>query len=760
MRHVTRWFGVAAFLLTTACGGDGGDPPPTTPPIDDGRPRIPQTTVVVDSAAAPIVSDSAAQASGVVKLLTTQNLSLDPGDVMVGKQGGGFVRRVSSVARRGDTLVVTTSEATLEDAVERGSFSTTVPVRLNAAPTVNFHRLPDGTVSAVHWGATRVTHLAQGVSVRNGRIEISGLAFSTGVGLSLEVTEGWVRFEPDATLEIDLSNFRITRARAVATGQLTAHAAVRLAASRDVQSLSAADTFALFERDFHGTIGPVPVSGRVRVGLTVGMLAQAQAGLLSGGFDLATQLGLGVQYQSGQWSPIFERGAGFTPIPLAWDGEFSVEATTGVKPHLAFILYPQFRRFVQPEVLLEAGPQAKLRGEVNVGGQGKWRRSLTTGIGGKAEASLEMLGRSVAAAELPFTLTENVIWADSGVSVGRLSGRVVDGLTYAGIASATITFAREDGTGSPVSSTTGANGSYLSPELAAGRYTVTAAAANYVTARLNGAVVLRDDTVTVESIPLVPASPFAGSISGVVRNARNNNVVGGARVELRQGMNAVSGPVVGTTTTSASGGYALANVAPGTYTVRVQATGFVDGVRTGIVVGQRDVPGQDVVVSPDGTVSELRIVLTWGANPSDLDSHLTGPVAGGGRFHVYYSASGSLNGPPWAALDVDDVTSYGPETVTIVQQLAGVYRYSVHNYSDRSSTSSTRLSTSGARVDVYRGNTLLQRYFVPNQPGTIWTVFELEGNRVTPVNTMSYNASFDQGGLNGGSADRLPQKHP
>jgi uncharacterized protein YfaP (DUF2135 family) len=33
----------------------------------------------------------------------------------------------------------------------------------------------------------------------------------------------------------------------------------------------------------------------------------------------------------------------------------------------------------------------------------------------------------------------------------------------------------------------------------------------------------------------------------------------------------------------------------------------------------------------------VRIVLDWKANPSDLDSHLTGPVSSGnGKFHIYY----------------------------------------------------------------------------------------------------------------------------
>ena len=52
---------------------------------------------------------------------------------------------------------------------------------------------------------------------------------------------------------------------------------------------------------------------------------------------------------------------------------------------------------------------------------------------------------------------------------------------------------------------------------------------------------------------------------------------------------------------------------------------------------------------------EYRVILTWGSSPSDLDSHLEGP-----GYHVFYSNKTGKN----AELDVDDTTSYGPETVT------------------------------------------------------------------------------------------------
>lgn len=320
---------------------------------------------------------------------------------------------------------------------------------------------------------------------------------------------------------------------------------------------------------------------------------------------------------------------------------------------------------------------------------------------------------------------------------GWLTGRVVDAETGAALAGASLAF-RQSGAfrGSAVA---GTDGSYTSPRLAAGTYEVWANHAGYVGVVLHGAGVEREATRVLETIPMVRESSSPGSISGSVRNARHNGSVPGATVELRSGMNATDGPLVATTTADGSGNYRFTGLGAGTYSIQARAGGFADAVQTGIVVGNRDVSGQNLSMSP--LSEDITIVLRWGAAPRDLDSHLTGPTESGSRFHVYYAGSGNLAGSPYAALDIDDVSSYGPETITISRQFAGTYRYSIHDYSNRSLNPSTALATSGAQVKVYRGGTLLDEFYVPNEPGTLWTVFELEGNTLRAVNAMGYQSS-------------------
>ncbi len=46
-------------------------------------------------------------------------------------------------------------------------------------------------------------------------------------------------------------------------------------------------------------------------------------------------------------------------------------------------------------------------------------------------------------------------------------------------------------------------------------------------------------------------------------------------------------------------------------------------------------------------------------------------------------------------------------------------------------------------VKVYKGSGLFAEFFVPNEAGTLWEVFEIDGNNLTPINTMSYHSNED-----------------
>jgi len=144
-----------------------------------------------------------------------------------------------------------------------------------------------------------------------------------------------------------------------------------------------------------------------------------------------------------------------------------------------------------------------------------------------------------------------------------------------------------------------------------------------------------------------------------------------------------------------------------------------------------------------------QITLTWGEAPRDLDSHFTTPAtaAGAARPHVYYGARGDLGQSPYAALDTDDTSSFGPEVVTVSRAFAGRYRYSVHNYSGQGSGAIERSGASVTLIVPRPG--IVRRFDVPtsNPAGQdVWRVFDLvmdsAGNiAVEPINAFAPSSS-------------------
>jgi hypothetical protein len=140
--------------------------------------------------------------------------------------------------------------------------------------------------------------------------------------------------------------------------------------------------------------------------------------------------------------------------------------------------------------------------------------------------------------------------------------------------------------------------------------------------------------------------------------------------------------------------------------------------------------GMTYALSPVMTnLDGLRIVLNWGAEPRDLDSHIAFP-----RNHIYWERKVGTE----ANLDVDDVDSYGPETITINKKHAGEsYVYAVHDFTNQDRPGSDGLSRSHAKVLVYIGQSLVRSYYVPNQPGNLWTVFRITAEgEFQDINTM------------------------
>jgi len=184
----------------------------------------------------------------------------------------------------------------------------------------------------------------------------------------------------------------------------------------------------------------------------------------------------------------------------------------------------------------------------------------------------------------------------------------------------------------------------------------------------------------------------------------------------------------------------------GNFQIRIKKSGsatlggFLENkVTNEITSGPRDTDFVETTCLTLATLANsIKIKLTWGEAPDDLDSYLTLPNGS----VISYHGKGNLLAEPFVNLDVDDTNSFGPEIVTVRKLMVGTYSYAVRNFSG-THTPDTTLSP--AKVELTAsGNTSL--YAPP--PGeatsgkTVWTVFNLVVAAncsvvVTPVNTWS-----------------------
>ena len=214
--------------------------------------------------------------------------------------------------------------------------------------------------------------------------------------------------------------------------------------------------------------------------------------------------------------------------------------------------------------------------------------------------------------------------------------------------------------------------------------------------------------------------------------------VSGLDVLVREGKdNSTSSPLYSTKTTN-NGDYTINNLRPGYYTLEIKGNNYIPLYYTFYFDGNYMEGNSNFSVSKTLGDNEVRIVLTWGEHPRDLDSHLVGP---NNAYHIYY-ANKSYDGRS-VFLDIDDTSSYGPETITIRNLNSGNYKYFVHDYTNAHSNTSNWLSNSGATVTVYKGNRILGSYTIDKGiPSTIWEVFEIKNGELFILNNYKYVQDF------------------
>jgi hypothetical protein len=258
--------------------------------------------------------------------------ALAPGHVIVGEQGGGYLRTVERVEASDRQLVVHTQPAAITDAIAnaRARFAIELPGAGPAAAT----------------GAITLVDLT-------GRVLVDTTV--SGVPVRATIVRGTVALEPTLTVELAIARRQVRELGLEVTGTITGSleialqigGAVTLAREVDLSGPAAALLTYPFVFVVPTPIGPLPVAGALELDAIAGIAATATAkGSLTAGVTGEVALALRAEYADGAWAV---EGA------PAW-------RATAQPPQRAALVASEVRAYVRPEVRVRlygvAGPRA------------------------------------------------------------------------------------------------------------------------------------------------------------------------------------------------------------------------------------------------------------------------------------------------------------------------------------------------------------------------------------------------------------------
>lgn len=225
-----------------------------------------------------------------------------------------------------------------------------------------------------------------------------------------------------------------------------------------------------------------------------------------------------------------------------------------------------------------------------------------------------------------------------------------------------------------------------------------------------------------------------GKVKGAITSATTGEVVKGVKLTVYSGYNTKSGDEVATFNTKADGKYQF-ELPAGYYTVKLSKDKYVDSYFNIVSDGGKTIEDVNASISMYMELgSSYRVVLSWGDEPSDLDSHLV-CKAENYSYHVSFEGKRGYDNKDTevATLDVDDTDYYGPETTTFTVETGAQYEYYIDWFAGTGTWAG-----SNAKIEVYNGSMLAYVYNVPMNNGSSgdWHIFTINNGIYRSINEI------------------------
>jgi hypothetical protein len=304
----------------------------------------------------------------------------------------------------------------------------------------------------------------------------------------------------------------------------------------------------------------------------------------------------------------------------------------------------------------------------------------------------------------------------------------------------------------PISATSTSGGSYSLNVDQYRDYVITYSKEGYTTVTQNYSTFssgINPATVTMftteETLSMTAVTPTLN-----ITDSRNGDTLSSVTIKIREGYNNRLGDVQNSINSSDGTGLSLT---PGTYTLELNKTGYENKYLTVTITSTTTSINADLLsINTSSTVNSnafATIIVRWGENPVDIDSHLLfnntdvyfGNTSNGGI--PIDKSNPCATSSVVASLDLDDTDSYGPETTTICDGTAGPFAFKLHHFSG-----SSNIGASPTTVELITRDGSRYEFVAPTTgfagDDDVWDVFTLSTDQsVTRTNTIDSSSSLN-----------------
>jgi len=264
-------------------------------------------------------------------------------DILVGDEGEGFLRKVTSVSANGNTLTMQTTQANMEDVFKIATIEFTTDISESSS-------MNNGKSQEL-----KVNYLAKGVRLSGNGLEydFSNTVLYQEGPLTFKITNGTATFNPNFSFKSDYSfpgglsylDFKADNAN------LTIDCDISLSASAGVSIPEFSTTLMDFDKNIRILVLGFPVKIVVNTKLVAKLNASIDSNIdITTGFTNNYTVTTGVKYENDNWTGTFDLNSNLNPKPINIGGEANISQNLTITPRVSVKFYGVIGPYCQPEM--------------------------------------------------------------------------------------------------------------------------------------------------------------------------------------------------------------------------------------------------------------------------------------------------------------------------------------------------------------------------------------------------------------------------